>query len=77
MEEVESLHMRRNDGSEFGQNYENEINVDGTTYTFNTLTISTYYSIQVRAKNSNGNGDWSNYVTYFTADPLDDVTNLL
>ena len=46
MEEVESLHMRRNDGSEFGQNYENEINVDGTTYTFNILTISTYYSIQ-------------------------------
>ena len=46
MEEVESLHMRRNDGNEFGQNYENEINVDGTTYTFNILTISTYYSIQ-------------------------------
>ena len=37
-------------------------------HTFNTLTISTYYSIQVRTKNSNGNGDWSNYITYFTAD---------
>ena len=46
MEEVESLHMRRNDGSEFGKNYENEINVEETTYTFDTLTISTYYSIQ-------------------------------
>ena len=46
MEEAESLHMRRNNGSDFGQNYENEINVDGTTYTFNILTISTYYSIQ-------------------------------
>ena len=33
MEQVESLHMRRNDRNEFGQNYENEINVDGTTYT--------------------------------------------
>ena len=74
---ITSYDVRRNDGSEFGKNYENEINVEETTYTFNTLTISTYYSIQVRAKNSNGNGDWSNYVTYFTADPLDDVTNLL
>ena len=46
MKEVESLHMRRNNGSDFGQNYENEINVDGTTYIFNTLTFSTYYSIQ-------------------------------
>ena len=22
-------------------------------------------------------GDWSNYVTYFTADPPDDVTNFI
>ena len=43
---ITSYDVRRNDGSEFGQNYENEINVDGTIYTFNTLTISTYYSIQ-------------------------------
>jgi hypothetical protein len=74
---ITSYDVRRNDGSEFGKNYENEINVEETTYTFDTLTISTYYSIQVRAKNSNGNGDWSNYVTYFTADPFDDVSNFI
>ena len=43
---ITSYDVRRNDGSEFGQNYENEINVDGRIYNFNTLTISTYYSIQ-------------------------------
>ena len=43
---ITSYDVRRNDGSEFGKNYENEINVEETTYTFNTLTISTYYSIQ-------------------------------
>ena len=72
---ITSYDVRKNDGSEFGQNYDTEIQVTDNSYTFSSLSISTYYSIQVRANNINGNGEWSNYVTYYTADAPDDVTN--
>ena len=67
--------VRKNDGSEFRQNYDSPITVTHTSYYFSSLTISTNYSIQVRVNNINENGEWSNYITYYTADPPDDVIN--
>ena len=70
-----SIISRKNDGNEFRQNYDSPITLTHTSYTFSSLTISTYYSIQVRANNINGNDECSNYDKYYIGEPPDDITN--
>ena len=70
-----SIISRKNEGNEFRQNYDSPITLTDTSYTFFSLTISTYYSIQVRGNNINRNDEWSNYDKYYTGEPPDDVTN--
>jgi len=62
-----SYGIRINDGSEIGKNFrdeEKEISI--LEKIFEGLNPSKYYTIQVRAYNSNGAGEWSDYITFFT-----------
>ena len=68
--------IRINDGSEIGKNFgTEETNIIIRTKQFNGLDSSKYYSIQIRANNYNGNGEWSNYATFFTGLPPGQVNN--
>ena len=71
-----SYGIRINDGSEIGKNFideEKEISI--LEKNFEGLSPSKYYTIQIRAYNSNGAGEWSDYITFFTGEAPGAVQN--
>jgi hypothetical protein len=71
-----SYGIRINDGSEIGNNFGDEENeISSLKKIFENLSSSKYYTIQVRAYNSNGVGEWSDYITFFTGESPGVVQN--
>jgi len=67
-----SYDVRRNEG--LGTSFISEVNVTGNTYEFTNIIANAsainkmLYGIQVRAKNSNGYGNWSQTFSFYVVD---------
>ncbi len=71
-EPIISYDLRRNEG--LGTNFLNEINLNENTYEFNNIVAnptainSVLFAVQVRARNINGYGNWSQSSSFYVVD---------